>query len=104
MYKTYTLTREFLVENDACAHGLRAFDAIAEDGKVTLSNSQDEMNELVIRLWNSTEEMHYPAVSFVNWVGCSLESGSSLYGLLPTLYEEFLFAGCYISDLAIFKD
>jgi hypothetical protein len=101
-YKTYTLTRDFLINNGACAAGLRAFDAIAKNGEITLSNSQDEMNELVSGLWDVNDE-YVNVVIFVSWVG-SQTGNKMLVNMCSTYYDELQLAGCYLSDLIVFKD
>ena len=95
-YRTFHITKKWLVDNNACDSGIAFFSEHFPKG-LTISNNQDEMNELVASICLHNCGVYW--CSFANWL-----TGGYLYEVSKHGDDDINVLGAVLSDCSILKN
>lgn len=95
-YRTFHITRKWLVDYHACDNGIAFFSKHFPKG-LTISNNQDEMNELVASICLHSYDVYWR--SFANWL-----TGGYLYEVSKYDDDDINVLGAVLSDCSILKN
>ena len=82
MYKTFKITEDFLINNNACPKGLSYFRKYFPNG-ITISNSQEEMINLLLKYEGDFSYLSWLTSKLVDGMFTKYYVGYSPYGKGP---------------------